>query len=72
MKLVTFEGRTGARVGALTGSEIVDLTEVGVARSMRSLIENGASALANARAALASGARLPLDSVRLLAPVPEP
>ncbi|WP_428391081.1 fumarylacetoacetate hydrolase family protein [Lichenicoccus sp.] len=73
MKLVTFSVREDTpRVGLLAGDEIVDLTAAGVARSMRELIESGARALSRARDVVDLASRLPLASVRLLAPVPDP
>jgi 2-keto-4-pentenoate hydratase/2-oxohepta-3-ene-1,7-dioic acid hydratase in catechol pathway len=71
MRLVTFKASSEAHVGALAGDGIVDLTAAGVAETMIDLIAQGAAGLAKARAAL-GGARIPLASAELLAPVPRP
>ena len=70
MKLVTYEiaGRRG--VGVLKNNAIVDLTAAGLPASMREFIAGGASTLQ--RAATMDAPLLPLDGVRLLAPVPDP
>lgn len=75
MRLITFSDNTGARIGALAadGREVIDLTAAGpnVPRNMRDLIRAGAAGLAQVQAAL-NAKRLPLSSVRLLAPIPQP
>ena len=76
MKLLTFDGGHGARLGALTESGVVDLTGASDAPafvSMQALIDGGAPALAEA-AHLISGAQRVLDvaAVRILAPLPVP
>lgn len=70
MKLVTFMTNGIEHVGVLSGEEVIDLTAAGVAASMRELIAGGAESLARARAAKAP--RVPLASVRLLTPLPDP
>jgi 2-keto-4-pentenoate hydratase/2-oxohepta-3-ene-1,7-dioic acid hydratase in catechol pathway len=79
MKLVTFETRDGARhIGAVLPGEreAVDFTASDAAphfRDMLALIDGGTPALEQARALVAKAPRrMPLDKVRLLAPVPEP
>ena len=77
MKLATFEGGRGARLGALAadGETLVCLTSTGQPKlaSMQALSEAGAGGLAAARAALEEAAQtLPLADVRLLAPLPLP
>jgi len=70
MKLVTFElaGRRG--VGLLKENALVDLTAASLPASMREFIAGGASTLQ--RAAAIDTHLLPLNEVRLLAPVPDP
>lgn len=80
MKLVTFETKGGARhIGAMCadGRTVADFTaarpDAPHFRDMLSLIDGGEAALEEARALTERGASgMPLDSVRLLAPVPEP
>lgn len=76
MKLVTFE-RGGPRLGLVVDQEIVDLASLGSGELPETMIELIAAAprflprleeLADARGA----ERLPLGSVRLLAPIPRP
>jgi 2-keto-4-pentenoate hydratase/2-oxohepta-3-ene-1,7-dioic acid hydratase in catechol pathway len=76
MKLVTFE-RSGERLGIVVGQEVVDLASLGAGELPRTMTELIAGAprflprleeLAAARGA----ERLPLGSVRLLAPIPRP
>lgn len=82
MRLVSF-GSPGpgavvdgqARVGLLEGEEVVDLTDpqIGLPAEMCDLLALGPGALERARsAARTSARRLPLESVKLLAPVPRP
>ncbi len=70
MKLVTYETEGAQRIGALVEGGVVDLGDV--APDMLSLIERGEAGLAEARAAVEQGTPLPLDGVRLLAPIPRP
>ncbi|MBX3560344.1 MAG: fumarylacetoacetate hydrolase family protein [Sphingomonas sp.] len=82
MRLVTFTGVNGERVGALAGEgELVDLGAAAVARglafprSMQALIEAAPDALALARDLAETPpneAILPLSAVTLLAPLPRP
>jgi 2-keto-4-pentenoate hydratase/2-oxohepta-3-ene-1,7-dioic acid hydratase in catechol pathway len=73
MKLVTFDGGQGSRVGALVGDEIVDLTAAGAATSMLELIRSGSDGLTMAAAAATRGGhRVALAGVRLLPPIPNP
>jgi 2-keto-4-pentenoate hydratase/2-oxohepta-3-ene-1,7-dioic acid hydratase in catechol pathway len=75
MRLVSYDDGTGIQAGILAGEEIVPASAVDApASSVRGLLEAlDASQLAalGERAASAS-ARLPLSSVRQLAPVPDP
>ena len=71
MKLVTYEADGGARIGALAEGGVVDLGTV--APDMLSLIDRGEAGLAHARAAIeAANDILPMERVRLLAPIPRP
>ena len=76
MQLVTFKDAAGVRIGALlrASNEIVDLAAAapGLPREMAAFIAAGPAALATAQAALGAGKRLPLASVKLLAPMPRP
>src|ERR1700743_1272205 len=72
MKLVTFSDASGIpRAGALGSSFVVDISSR--FRSVLSLIHGGTEALdaANALASTASS-RIPLDQVKLFAPLQEP
>lgn len=75
MKLATFTASGRTAIGAVRDDVIFDLGALApdLPRRMRDFLEAGEPALARARQALA-GARggLPLDSVRLEAPVPNP
>lgn len=71
MKLVTFEfdGRTAA--GFVDGDDVVACVEGEGARyAVTDLIERGSAALEEWRAS--AGTKIPLEEVRLLAPIPEP
>ncbi|HEX8674450.1 MAG TPA: fumarylacetoacetate hydrolase family protein [Longimicrobium sp.] len=71
MKLVTYEANGRARIGALVEGGVVDLGTV--AADMLSLIERGEAGLDEARAALEAASEvLPMERVRLLAPIPRP
>jgi 2-keto-4-pentenoate hydratase/2-oxohepta-3-ene-1,7-dioic acid hydratase in catechol pathway len=71
MKLVTYDAQGRARIGALVKGGVVDLGSV--AADMLSLIERGEAGLDEARAAVeAAHDVLPMNSVRLLAPIPRP
>ena len=72
MKLATFDDGAGARVGLVTDAGLIDLARAapGLPTTMIDLIE--AWDTARAAVAAATGSVLPLDSVRLKAPVPKP
>jgi 2-keto-4-pentenoate hydratase/2-oxohepta-3-ene-1,7-dioic acid hydratase in catechol pathway len=73
MKLARFEAGEGARLGAVEGDEIADLTGAGLHyATMLELVAAGEAGLAAAREALTGAARAPLSSVRLLAPIERP
>ncbi len=71
MKLARFESVGGPRVGVVIGEEIADVAEAGLP-DLLSVIRGGASALERVSAATLKAPRLPLSSVRLLAPIPRP
>lgn len=75
MHLVTFSDSAGTRIGALLrdSNEVVDLAAAApdLPRDMAAFIAAGPAALARAKSALA-GRRVPLASVKLLAPIPRP
>jgi 2-keto-4-pentenoate hydratase/2-oxohepta-3-ene-1,7-dioic acid hydratase in catechol pathway len=71
MRLYTYERDGKRRVGAEKSGGLVDLS--GLFGSMIELIRGGEAALTAARRALeAAETTVPLDSVRLLAPIPRP
>jgi 2-keto-4-pentenoate hydratase/2-oxohepta-3-ene-1,7-dioic acid hydratase in catechol pathway len=73
MRLVTYHDGTAPRIGALRGETVVDLTSV--APDMLALIDGGDPLQQQAQQLLATASdadTLPLDSVRLLAPIPRP
>ena len=75
MKLVTYEHPSGPRAGAVVSGVVHDVAMLGaLPHTMLGLIEAGPAALAELRAALDGGATggVPLDAVRLLAPIPRP
>jgi 2-keto-4-pentenoate hydratase/2-oxohepta-3-ene-1,7-dioic acid hydratase in catechol pathway len=74
MKLVTFQGAAGPRLGAVVGESVVEMAALGLPDAMLALIEGGPALWARAKAALAGaipdGAKRPLSSAKLLAPLP--
>jgi 2-keto-4-pentenoate hydratase/2-oxohepta-3-ene-1,7-dioic acid hydratase in catechol pathway len=73
MKLVTFSRASEEpRVGALVDGGAVDLTSAGLPTDMVTLIAEGADGLARAAAALDDAPLIPLDAIRLHAPVVPP
>ncbi len=80
MKLVTFEHEGEARVGALRDTDVIDLRAAwdkndAAPVSLPALLEGGQAAMARAQAAAENApasARRPLQSVRLLSPLPRP
>lgn len=71
MRLLTYHDEVGGHVGVLRDSEIVALDDV--ASDMLTLIKSGTRGIACARAALERDQQtIPLDRVRLLAPIPRP
>ncbi len=75
MRLISFSDSGGARIGIQDGQSVIDLAQAApsLPRDMNDLISMGEAGLAALRAAqTAPGARLPLSSVKLLAPIPRP
>ena len=77
MQLISFSDRDGVRIGILDRSSqsVLDLAQAApsLPRDMNTLIAMGPAGLAALAAAQAAGgARLPLASVKLLAPIPRP
>jgi 2-keto-4-pentenoate hydratase/2-oxohepta-3-ene-1,7-dioic acid hydratase in catechol pathway len=75
MKLVTFTESGRTRIGAVVDGSITDLSQAdpSLPTDMRSFLAAGRAAWDRARTAAGSrGPRLPLDTVRLEAPVPNP
>lgn len=69
MKLAIFDTGTGPQTGVVIGDQIA---ATGVEGSMIDLITDWSSLKGGVEAAAASAPRLPLSSVRLLAPLPRP
>lgn len=74
MRLVTFAGvGSAARPGLLHEDSVTDLTSVGNYRDTLAVIANGLDAAADmAEVAEASGQRVPLSDIKLLAPIARP
>ena len=75
MKLVTFTAPGGIAIGAVREDLVFDFAELApeLPRTMRGFLEAGEDALAHARRALGRARTgLPLNQVRLEAPVPNP
>jgi 2-keto-4-pentenoate hydratase/2-oxohepta-3-ene-1,7-dioic acid hydratase in catechol pathway len=80
MKLVSFkerapQGTRAARIGAIVGDQIVDLSAADSAlpSTMQELIAGGPAGLQAAKSAAQSGkGRLPRNAVEILAPLPRP
>ncbi|MCA9270149.1 MAG: fumarylacetoacetate hydrolase family protein [Planctomycetales bacterium] len=74
MRLVTFSNHGSSAWGALDGAAIRLMCEAdpSLPATVKQLLSGGAPALEQAAAALADAPRVPLDSVRLLAPIPDP
>ena len=69
MRFITYQSSTGPALGVGMGEEVLPLP----GQDLLSLIRRGEAGLAQARAAWdAGGPRLPLASLALLAPIPEP
>lgn len=73
MKLVTFSENGETRAGVLDGGDVVVCAEgADASRAILSMIEGGPAARTAWDALAATGRRVPLGSVDLLAPIPEP
>lgn len=74
LRLVTFERASGCRcVGALLGNEVVDLAAAELPADMKSFLEAGKQAYEQAKQVVLSGKhRIPLQDVRLRAPIYDP
>ncbi len=74
MRLATFTHDSQTRLGLVDGDSIVDLAAAApeLPRDMLGFLEAGPDALVAARAASGSGPTLPLDAVRLEAPIARP
>lgn len=74
MKLVTFAHGTTVSAGILSGSTIVELKSLGVPGTAHEFIGAGPAVWKHAAGQLAAwkGATIPLSSVKLLAPLPNP
>jgi 2-keto-4-pentenoate hydratase/2-oxohepta-3-ene-1,7-dioic acid hydratase in catechol pathway len=75
MRLGTFTHAGITRIGAIVGDEVLDLAEVdpGLPREMEAFLAAGADAFSAAeRATERAGTRIPLEEVRLEAPVMRP
>ena len=74
MKLVTFRHEGSTRIGAVMGEEVVDFAAAAptLPREMVEFLGAGAPALEAARLACEGGARIPLGSVQLEAPILRP
>ncbi len=76
MRLVTFRPGEGGepRLGAVAGTDVLDLSAAGLPKTMLGLLEAGPAAWDEARSVVSrgKGPRSPSASVRLLAPLPNP
>ena len=74
MKLATFSAGGGSRLGLIDGDRIIDISAGGGPPTMRELIQAGpeAWALAEGRRRAPGAVSYSLDSVKLLAPLPDP
>ena len=74
MRIVSFEDHIGRRVGALNDDVVADVSAVdgGLPADMIDLIALGSAGLFQMRNALSRAPRLPLTSLKLLAPIPRP
>ncbi|MFH1329326.1 MAG: fumarylacetoacetate hydrolase family protein [Actinomycetota bacterium] len=74
MQLITLEHLGRVRIGVLVGHEVADVCEAdaGLPTDMVGLIGLGIGGLTRVGAALDGALRLPLGTVRLMAPIPRP
>ncbi len=74
MKFVTFEHHNHAHAGVVSGDQVISLSSVGF-HSVLDIVSGGPEALHRVKSFAETGApdhAFPLDSVRLLAPIPRP
>jgi 2-keto-4-pentenoate hydratase/2-oxohepta-3-ene-1,7-dioic acid hydratase in catechol pathway len=75
MHLVTYDRGQGPRAGVLDKDVVIDIAALksGLPSDMLAVIEKGAAGLAEVKAALGSAKeRIPVSSVKLMAPIPKP
>ena len=73
MKLARFEAEGGPHLALVDGDELIDLTDGGVGyQSMMALIADADGWRARVKQAAAQGARHPVSSIQLLAPIERP
>lgn len=72
MKLVTFEDEGRETLGLVSDGHVVALPRSGPTENARVFIEAGAEGRAAAEDAAATGTRVPVGEVRLMAPIPRP
>lgn len=75
MKLATYDGGQGPRLGLITDDRVIDLASASngeIPADMRSFLEMGDAALAKARSLAAAGEGRPLSAVKLMAPILNP
>ena len=71
MKLASMLGADGPAVGVVEGNMIADVSDAGFA-DILAIVRGGADALASIARTLPGAWRVPLQDVRLLAPIPRP
>jgi 2-keto-4-pentenoate hydratase/2-oxohepta-3-ene-1,7-dioic acid hydratase in catechol pathway len=74
MKLISYATETGSRVAGRRGDYLVDLNlaDPELPTTMKELLRLGSSGLERARSAIQGGSPIEPQSLRLLAPVPDP
>lgn len=69
MKLMMFKKGTGAALGVVDGTNVIDVSSVG---TLQDVIAGGASSLAAVKAAAAKGTKQPLSAVKAALPIERP
>ncbi len=72
MRLAMFTHQESTRLGAVSGDAIADLGASGAPGSLMALLEAGPDALQSIKGAIPDAPQLPLDEVRLEAPIARP
>jgi 2-keto-4-pentenoate hydratase/2-oxohepta-3-ene-1,7-dioic acid hydratase in catechol pathway len=75
MKLVTYDGGQGPRLGLIANDSVVDLSDASngaLPADMRSFLEMGAAALQQAQSVASKAEGRPLNEVRVMAPILNP